>query len=638
MKRKMPKKFQIASVFGIIAFFCILAWFFSYGDNYELVQSVFSNQDTSELMRNKLQDMGLRGQFAVGVLAMLQVCIAFLPAEPIQMLAGLSFGFGQGLLICAAGVFLGNLLIYIVYRLFGDQLRDLLLFDLKIDFDRAATSGKVVLITMLLYVMPAVPYGMICIFAAATGMKYPRYAAVTLLGALPSICIGVGIGNMAVKQGWLVSLCAFLLILTLVSILFLNRKTLFAKLNAYIESTQKKSFTVKKIRPCHLWPAYAISRMILCFRGVRVRLTNRVGKQMQTPCVVLCNHGSFMDFVYAGGLVRRYSPNFIVARLYFYRHDLQKLLRAHGCFPKSMFTLDYESVKNSMSVLKRGGMLVMMPEARLSTVGRFEDIQPGTYAFLKKMNVPVYTVTIHGDYFADPKWGHGLRRGALVEATLDRLLSAEQIEDMTPDQIGQVIEERLYYDEFEWLNTRPEVRYSSKKLAEGLENILTTCPVCRGKYTLVARGCDVLCDTCGKVATLNDRYSFTNGAPFDNFSLWYDWQMSELKTEIDSDPDYALTSHVTLFRPSIDGKKLLREAGEGVCTLTREGLTYQGTQDGEVFEFSVSLDRIYRLLFGAGENFEVYVGKEIYYFVPDDRRSAVEWYMASLILWNEAHH
>ena len=136
---------------------------------------------------------------------------------------------------------------------------------------------------------------------------------------------------------------------------------------------------------------------------------------------------------------------------------------------------------------------------------------------------------------------------------------------------------------------------------------------------------------------MDDRYSFVEGAPFENFSHWYDWQLSELKREIEGHPEYALTSRVTLRRPSTDGKTMLREAGEGVCTLTREGLTYHGTQDGETFDFSVSLDRIYRLLFGAGENFEVYVGKEIYYFVPEDRRSAVEWYMASMILWDEAH-
>jgi hypothetical protein len=48
------------------------------------------------------------------------------------------------------------------------------------------------------------------------------------------------------------------------------------------------------------------------------------------------------------------------------------------------------------------------------------------------------------------------------------------------------------------------------------------------------------------------------------------------------------------------------------------------------------ISQIYRLLFGAGEDFELYVGREIWYFVPDERRSAVEWYMASRLLSDRA--
>jgi hypothetical protein len=42
------------------------------------------------------------------------------------------------------------------------------------------------------------------------------------------------------------------------------------------------------------------------------------------------------------------------------------------------------------------------------------------------------------------------------------------------------------------------------------------------------------------------------------------------------------------------------------------------------------------ILFGAGENFEIYNATEIWYFVPEERRSAVDWYMASMILRDEA--
>ena len=50
------------------------------------------------------------------------------------------------------------------------------------------------------------------------------------------------------------------------------------------------------------------------------------------------------------------------------------------------------------------------------------------------------------------------------------------------------------------------------------------------------------------------------------------------------------------------------------------------------------MSQIYRLLFGAGEDFEIYVGKEIYYFTPKERRSCVDWYIASILLKDKFSH
>ena len=88
--------------------------------------------------------------------------------------------------------------------------------------------------------------------------------------------------------------------------------------------------------------------------------------------------------------------------------------------------------------------------------------------------------------------------------------------------------------------------------------------------------------------------------------------------------------------PSVDRKSFTRSAGYGVCPLDRSGLTYVGARDGEPYEISFSLKRICRPLFGAGENFEIYDGSGILYFVPTERRSAVDWYLTSMILYDEA--
>lgn len=631
MKISASKKMKIFTVLGFVVLLGLLTWYFLSDENIALLRSIFAEKHRGEALQDKLSDLGFRGHFTVAILSMLQVLLAFLPAEPVQVIAGLSFGFPVGLICCAIGVFLGNLIVYLLYLVFGDKLRDYFVKNLHINFEKAAVSEKIVLLIFILYFLPAIPYGMICFFAASVGMKYPRYAAVTFLGSLPSICIGVGLGNMAIVRGWMVSLGVFIALLLILAVAWLNRKKLFSAFNAYIDKTLQNHNTVRFYKPSKLILPYVIACLVLFFRGVRVRLDDRVGEDFEKPAIVLCNHGSFIDFVYAGSLLRKNCPNFIVARLYFYHRLFGKFLRSFGCFPKSMFALDVESTKNSIAVVRGGGVLAMMPEARLSTVGRFEDIQPNTYGFLKKMKVPIYTVKICGDYLADPKWGHGIRRGAVVEATLEPLLTAEEVQTLSVDEIRARVEERLDYNEFAWLETHPDIRYHGKKMAEGLENILFTCPVCGKKYTILTKGREVVCEHCGRLAVMNDRYAFDEKAPFGNFALWYEWQSETLRTKIEADTAYELISKVTLFHPSYNGKKMLRRAGEGVCTLNRDGLFYKGTQDGEDVVVEIPMKQIYRLLFGAGEDFEIYVGTEIYYFVPEDRRCAVEWYLTSMI-------
>ena len=378
---------------------------------------------------------------------------------------------------------------------------------------------------------------------------------------------------------------------------------------------------------------YFVFRLLILGK-VKFKYKSKVDK-IEHPSVVLCNHGAFIDFAYAGTLLKKQSPNFVVARLYFYKKLTNEILRSFGCFPKSMFANDLDSAMNCLRVIKSGGVLAMMPEARLSTVGKFEDIQESTFSFLKKVGVHVYTIKICGDYLAKPKWGKGLRRGALVEAELDLLFTPEQLAKMEVAEIKEKTEAALYYDEFAWLKTHPELRYRSRHMAEGLENIITLCPECRAHCSFTTKGNKMTCSECGLEVEITERYAFNDGAPFENFALWYDWQTAQLKEQFKSDDNFKITSKVELRHASRDGKTLLELAGNGECTLSREGLTYVGTDfDGEV-EHHFAPEDIYRLLFGAGEDFEIYDGKEIYYFTPEDKRSCVDWYIASGILHEE---
>lgn len=622
---------------GLILFACALVWLLLSGGNYKLIVRLFTQELSDEQVQDTQMDFGFRGVVTILLLSGLQVVCSVMPAEPVQMLAGVTFGFPVGLLLCTAGVVLGNSLIYLLYRTYGNRIRNYFNKNLEFDLEKMANSKRLALVVFLLYLLPAIPYGMICFFAASVGMRYRRYITLTVLGSIPSVCIGVGLGDITVSHNWMVTIGVFLFCIIALIVVTVKRGWIFAKVNAIANRPAYSAKTaVRKPNRFLFTFLYGVLRVFFFLKGVRLKKKNLCGHLPEGPAIVLCNHGSFLDFMYAAALLRKCYPNFVIARLYFYHKILGGLLKKLGGFPKSMFANDMESTKNCLQVLKNGGVLAMMPEARLSTVGCFEDIQPRTYSFLKKAGVPVYTVKLSGDFLADPKWGKGVRRGSCVEAELDLLFTAEQLTRLSPEQIGESVEKRLFYNELEWLQSRPKQRYRSRRLAEGLENILSVCPKCGAKHTIQTRKRDVFCEHCGKLTQIDDRYTFTGDFQFRDFAQWYHWQKEQLQRQIKADPQYVLKSKVTLRLPSKDGKSLTREAGNGVCRLSRQGLTYEGTLDGEPCTETFSPERVYRLLFGAGEDFEIYNGSEIWYFVPEERRSAVDWYLASMLIYDEA--
>ncbi len=633
MAQASKKKLKILSAIAFVVILAGLIVFLFSGDNFIILQQIFKKGIEREELQAALSSLGYKGYITFGLLSMLQVVLTFLPAEPAQVMAGLSFGFLKGVAICTAGVFVGNTIIYLLYKIYGDKLEDYFTKNAEFDFETARSSPVVALVVFILYFLPAIPYGLICFFTASMGCKYWKFILLTVLGSLPSISIGVGLGHIAIASSWIISIVVFVVLIALLLLLYKNKSAVFAKVNTYMKKKGQPytSRTVaKKYNPFIYRTAAFISGIIFGIK-LKIRYTKKV-KDLDKPCVVLCNHGSFVDFLFAGQLIKKARPHFITARLYFYNKKAAWLLRNVGCFPKSMFTSDLENAKNCMRVISEGRALAMMPEARLSTAGKFEGVQEKTYRFIQRIRVPVYIIHLKGDYFAKPKWGDAFRKGAHVEAELYQLLTAEEVAAMPFEELKARLDEAMYYDEFEWLSQHPDYHYKHKTIAEGLENILCRCPQCQGHYTIRTNKRTVTCEKCGFTRDVDTRYAFTEPVPFENFSKWYDWQVAEMEKEIVENSDYALVSNVTLKHSSKDGKKMLREAGQGVCRLDKTGLTYEGTEDGENVVKHFALADIYRLLFGAGEDFEIYEGNEIWYFVPEDTRSCVAWYIVSGLL------
>lgn len=626
---------------GLLLCLAALAVFLFSGENFDVIRALFDG-DLARVI-DELKNLGWKGAFVIIVLSMLQVVLTFLPSEPTQVLSGISYGLGYGLLWCMIGVVIGNTIIYVLYRIYGDKLDKYFHKNIMVDFEVLRHSKRITLLILILYFLPAIPYGLICFFTATVNNKnYPKYFVLTTLGSIPSELMGVAIGHVAINESWIISVILFVVLVVLIVLMYVYRDKVFAKVNEFAQ----KQFTYSSkttVTPHKLWLCRPLRVVLRAYAKSKVKLVKkRPAEKLEGPAIVVANHGSFFDFLYLPEILDKEYFYTVASRQYFYKRSVAWLLRRAGVFPKSMFTTDVENVRNCLKVLKDNGVLMLFPEARLSTVGEFEDIQPKTCSFLRRTGANIYLLKFGGDYLAMPKWAKKngrmqLRKKPTVEAELKLLLTGEQAKAMDEATFEQTLTEALRYDESKWLDEHPDITYDDKNLAEGLNSILYRCPVCDTRLSVTAQGNTLTCSHCGATATLSNRYKFDDGAPFESIPQWYHWQEQTLLDEILANDDFCLRNEVTMYHQSSDGKKQLSFAGKGTCVLDRNGLTYIGTDGNEQIEKHFAVNEFYRLLFGANENFEVYQGELYWYFVPTNPLSCVEWYIASGLLWKLAN-
>ena len=77
---------------GMIATFVFLILFALSGDNAKILKNLFTQDFSHEELRDQLMDFGWRGYIVIAALATLQLVCTFLPAEPVQVLAGILIG------------------------------------------------------------------------------------------------------------------------------------------------------------------------------------------------------------------------------------------------------------------------------------------------------------------------------------------------------------------------------------------------------------------------------------------------------------------------------------------------------------------------------------------------------------------
>lgn len=293
-----------------------------------------------------------------------------------------------------------------------------------------------------------------------------------------------------------------------------------------------------------IWLIRFLSKIMLIGKEYKVEKVNMEG--LKPPYMMLSNHMHFIDFELAAQATWPHSVSNVVSiDGYVIKWFLLEWI---GAICTRKYTNDLHLIKSIRHVLKRGDILSMYPEARYTPCGTTSFL-PESLGKLVKMNkVPVVTVIHRGNHLYAPFWNFRDKRRVPLHTTFTQLLTAEQVSEMSVEEINEAIKNALQYDDYRYQKENG-IKIKEATRAEGLHKVLYQCPHCKTEFSMDSKGEELFCTACGKRwVWQEDGYirALNGETEFDHVPDWYNWEKSEVQKQI-ADGSYSFEDEVEVF-------------------------------------------------------------------------------------------
>ena len=129
-----------------------------------------------EQFRQWVDGHGLMGCAAYVGMVFLQVVVAVIPGEPLEISGGYAFGAARGSLLCLLGAFLGSVAVFALVRRFGRELVDIFFPREKLEnLKFLQSSPKRDVLFWLVFMVPGTPKDLLCYFAGLTDLSWGKW-------------------------------------------------------------------------------------------------------------------------------------------------------------------------------------------------------------------------------------------------------------------------------------------------------------------------------------------------------------------------------------------------------------------------------------------------------------------------------
>lgn len=146
-------------------------------------------------LRDYLESFGILAPLMFILLTMIQIIIPFIPGEPFELLAGYSFGFIKGSLLCLIAGSIASIIIILSVKKYGRKLITSFFKEEQINKLSFLNSKKSFVIFGILFILPGTPKDLLCYIGGLNNYDFVPLVLITTIGRIPSIISSTYPGN-----------------------------------------------------------------------------------------------------------------------------------------------------------------------------------------------------------------------------------------------------------------------------------------------------------------------------------------------------------------------------------------------------------------------------------------------------------
>lgn len=162
--------------------------------------------DDPAKFRAWVDGFGVWGRLVFVGMVFLQVLVALIPGEPIELMAGYMFGAVEGTLLAMVGILLGSLVIFLLVRKLGVKMVQVFFKDKEIR--RLAflkDPKKSMVLTFVIMTIPGTPKDLLSYFVGLTPVKLWQWLLIVLVARIPSLVTSTVSGAAAGQENYVLA-------------------------------------------------------------------------------------------------------------------------------------------------------------------------------------------------------------------------------------------------------------------------------------------------------------------------------------------------------------------------------------------------------------------------------------------------